>query len=139
MHKGACFCGSVEIEVHGKSLDMGYCHCTSCRTHTGAPLVAYTIWRKEDVVVSKGADLLSGFNKVGTSNRKFCTRCGGAIFIDQPLLGVVDVPASLLPTLSFEPTAHLNYGERMMSVRDGLPKFKDMPREIGGSGELVAE
>jgi hypothetical protein len=42
-HNGACFCGAVEIAVHGDPIDMGYCHCTSCRTYSGAPLVAFTI------------------------------------------------------------------------------------------------
>jgi len=26
-----------------------------------------------------------------------------------------------------------------MAVRDGLPKFKDFPKEFGGSGDTVAE
>jgi hypothetical protein len=27
----------------------------------------------------------------------------------------------------------------MVSVRDGLPKFKDLPSELGGSGESLAD
>ena len=32
-----------------------------------------------------------------------------------------------------------NYGEKVMAVRDGLPKFKDFPKEFGGSGDTVPE
>ena len=32
VHKGACFCGSVQIEVVGEPAVMGYCHCSSCRS-----------------------------------------------------------------------------------------------------------
>jgi hypothetical protein len=28
---------------------------------------------------------------------------------------------------------------RVMAVRDGLPKFKDFPKEFGGSGEMLPE
>jgi hypothetical protein len=33
----------------------------------------------------------------------------------------------------------VNYGERVMPVRDGLPKFKDFPKDFGGSGETLPE
>src|SRR5918997_884428 len=79
-NKGACFCGAVEVEATGAPVDMGYCHCASCRTYAGAPLVAFTIWPAADVAVTKGAEHLGGFNKVGTSDRKFCVRCGGHLF-----------------------------------------------------------
>jgi hypothetical protein len=26
-----------------------------------------------------------------------------------------------------------------MAVKDGLPKFKDFPKEFGGSGDMLAE
>ncbi len=55
-HRGTCFCGAVEIEATGAPMEMGYCHCASCRHHSGAPLSAYLLWRAEDVRVSKGAD-----------------------------------------------------------------------------------
>lgn len=139
MHKGTCFCGAVEIEATGAPVDMGYCHCASCRTYAGAPLVAFTIWPAADVEVTRGAEHLGRFNKVGTSDRKFCVRCGGHLFIDHPHLGVVDVRAAVLPTVRFEPKAHLNYAEAVLPMKDGLPKFRDMPAEIGGSGELMDE
>lgn len=59
--------------------------------------------------------------------------------LDHPHLSVIDVRASILPTVQFRPKAHLNYAESVMRIRDGLPKFKDLPVEIGGSGEVVPE
>jgi len=29
---------------------------------------------------------------------------------------------------------HVHYQETMLRIRDGKPKFKDMPTEMGGSG-----
>jgi hypothetical protein len=34
---------------------------------------------------------------------------------------------------------HLNYEEKLLSIRDGLPKLRDFPKEIGGSGETMPE
>jgi hypothetical protein len=31
------------------------------------------------------------------------------------------------------------YAETVLPMRDGLPKLKDFPKELGGSGEMVAE
>jgi len=139
LHKGTCFCGAVEVTTRGEPIDMGYCHCGSCRAYAGTPLVAFTIWPAAAVEVTSGAELLGRFNKVGTSDRVFCTRCGGHLFIDHPQLGLVDVRAAILPTVRFAPKAHLNYAAAVLPVKDGLPKFRDLPAEIGGSGELVPE
>jgi hypothetical protein len=138
-HTGTCFCGAVAIEVTGTPVEMGYCHCSSCRAYSGAPVTAFILWRQEDVKVSKGAELLGRFNKTGFSNRQFCTRCGGHVMAHHPAFGFTDVHAAVLPTLPFNPTVHLNYAEMVLRMKDGLPKLKDFPAEAGGSGELLPE
>ena len=47
--------------------------------------------------------------------------------------------AATLPTLSFSPGIHVSYAETVLHMRDGLPKLKDFPSELGGSGESIAE
>ena len=39
----------------------------------------------------------------------------------------------------FKATVHLNYEDTVLKVRDGLPKLKDFPAAIGGSGETMPE
>jgi hypothetical protein len=56
----------------------------------------------------------------------------------QPL-GLVDIFAGTIPTLDFVPAVHVNYAETVLPMKDGLPKLKDFPAELGGSGVLVAE
>jgi len=138
-HKGGCFCGAVSIEVAGAPEAMGYCHCTSCRSYAGAPVSAFTLWKADQVQVTQGAGLLGAINKTGFSNRRFCSRCGGHVLVEHPTLGMVDVHASTIPTLAFAPGVHLNYAETVLPMKDGLPKLKDFPAEIGGSGETMAE
>jgi hypothetical protein len=138
-HQGTCFCGAVQIVARGTPVEMGYCHCGSCRSYTGAPFVAFILWRAEDVEISKGSEFLAGFNKVGTSDRRFCTRCGGHLLTYHPGLPYTDVYACKLPTVPFRPIVHLNYSEAVLPIRDGLPKLRDFPAHAGGSGEEVPE
>ena len=58
---------------------------------------------------------------------------------NHPTFGLVDVFAATIPTLAFVPGVHVNYAETVLPMRDGLPKLKDFPKELGGSGEAVAE
>ena len=54
-------------------------------------------------------------------------------------VGLVDVYAATIPTLQFKPGVHVNYAETVLPMRDGLPKMKDFPADLGGSGEQMRE
>jgi hypothetical protein len=136
---GACFCGAVEIEVTGAPEEMGYCHCASCRSYSGAPVSAYILWTSGNVRVTKGAGLIGRFAKTGMSERMFCTRCGGHVMTAHPAFGLTDVHAAVLPGIAFAPSVHLNYAETVLPMKDGLPKLRDFPASVGGSGEEVPE
>src|SRR5438477_8927372 len=73
-HKGRCYCGAVEIELRGDPLDMGYCHCENCRRYSAAPVSAFTLWKKENVSVTKGAEFLGKFKSSDISDRRYCTK-----------------------------------------------------------------
>jgi hypothetical protein len=34
---------------------------------------------------------------------------------------------------------HVNYQEAVLRIKDGLPKLKDFPKEMGGSGVSLPE
>jgi hypothetical protein len=138
-HKGTCFCGSVGIEVSGEPEGMGYCHCASCRSWSAGPVNAFTLWKPATVRITKGEYLIGEFAKTPNSLRQFCSRCGGHIMTTHPELGLIDVFAATVPSLAFAAGVHVNYAETVLPTKDGLPKFKDFPAEIGGSGEQVPE
>ena len=138
-YKGECFCGTVRIEVSGEPEGMGYCHCGSCRSWSAGPVNAFTLWKPGAVRVTAGAEHIGMFQKTPVSQRQFCKQCGGHVMTNHPPLGLVDVYAATLPTLSFKPGIHVHYAETVLPMRDGLPKMKDFPKELGGSGETVAE
>ena len=138
-HSGGCFCGAVQIAVTGAPEAMGYCHCASCRSWSAGPVNAFTLWKPDAVKITRGADHLGVFNKTERSSRKWCKTCGGHVLTDHPGFGLVDVYAATIPTAPFNAGLHVNYGETVLRIKDGLPKQKDMPKEMGGSGEIVAE
>jgi len=138
-YKGRCFCGAVQIEVSGAPEAMGYCHCRSCRSWSGGPVNAFTLWQPGALTVTAGADQVLTFQKSPLSQRQSCRTCGGHIMANHPPLGLVDVFAATLPALKFEPAVHVNYAETVLPMRDGLPKLRDFPKEFGGSGETVPE
>ena len=138
-HTGSCFCGAVEVQVTGAPEGMGYCHCRSCRSWSGGPVNAFTLWKPEAVTITAGAQHVATFEKTPMSQRRYCAKCGGHLMTNHPTLGLVDVFAATLPTLPFTPGVHVNYAETVLPMRDGLPKLKDFPAELGGSGEAVAE
>jgi hypothetical protein len=138
-HRGKCFCGAVEIEVQGAPEGMGYCHCESCRSWSAGPINAFTLWQPQNVKVIKGEEHLGRFKKTATSDRHFCQKCGGHLMTDHPPLGLVDVYAATIPTLKFSPGVHVNYSETVLPMKDGLPKLKDFPAELGGSGIALPE
>ena len=138
-HTGSCFCGAVEIEARGAPEAMGFCHCNSCRAYSGAPVAAFTLWKADAVTVTKGEEGLGRFNKTDFSGRRFCTKCGGHVLVEHPSLEMIDVHASTLPSLAFVPAVHLHYQDTVLPMKDGLPKMRDFPAEVGGSGEVMAE
>jgi hypothetical protein len=138
-HTGSCYCGAVEIDASGAPVEMGYCHCEACRRYSGMPVNAFTLWKPDNVRVTKGEQFLGKFKSSEMSERWYCTKCGGNVLVEHATLGLVDVPAGVLPTLAFKPTVHLNYEETVLPTKDGLPKLKDFPAEIGGSGETLPE
>lgn len=138
-HKGACFCGAVQIEVSGAPAAMGYCHCESCRHWSAGPINAFSLWAPDSVKVTQGAEHIGTFAKTDNSHRKWCKACGGHLMTDHPGMGMVDVYAAILPTLAFEPMVHVFYSEKVVAIKDGLPKMADVPAEMGGSGNLLPE
>jgi hypothetical protein len=138
-YTGNCFCGAVEVAVSGAPVIMGYCHCDSCREWSAAPVNAFTIWPRDKVTVTKGGELIGTFNRTDRSFRKWCKTCGGHVFTEHPHMGVIDVYAGIIRGFPFKAALHVHYQEAFLRVRDGLPKMKDLPKEFGGSGEVMAD
>jgi hypothetical protein len=138
-YEGHCFCGAVRFTVTGEPAAMGYCHCTSCRSWSAGPINAFMLWKPQAVKVTRGAGSIGTYTKTPNSQRQFCTKCGGHVMTDHPEWQLVDVYAATVPDFPFKAGVHVNYQETVLRCRDGLPKLKDLPAEMGGSGASVEE
>jgi len=138
-YEGSCFCGAVGLTVTGEPAAAGFCHCESCRSWAAAPVNAFSLWKPEAVKITRGEDCIGVHHKTEKSYRKFCKRCGGHLLTDHPPFGLVDVYAATIPAYRHEPKVHVHYAETVLRMKDGLPKMKDLPKEMGGSGDTVPE
>lgn len=138
-HSGTCFCGAVEVTVTGEPVGMGYCHCESCRSWSAGPVNAFTLWPDGTFAVTKGEEFIGTYNKTPRSDRHYCTKCGGHVMTHHPHWKLMDIYAATIPSFTFTPGVHVNYAETVLPMKDGLPKMRDFPAELGGSGDLLPE
>ena len=82
MHKGACLCGAVTIEVEGELPPPDACHCSQCRRQSGH------YWASTDVprtaVTLRGDDHVTWYQSSPKVRRGFCATCGAFLFWDPP-------------------------------------------------------
>lgn len=138
-YHGSCFCQSVQITVTGEPAAMGYCHCASCRSWSAGPVNAFTLWKPTSLQITKGKEHLLSYAKTANSQRQWCAKCGGHVLTEHPEWGLTDVYAATIPAFPFKAGVHVNYQDSVLPVHDGLPKLRDLPQEMGGSGQTMAE
>ena len=139
-YHGSCFCGAVQFTVSGEPAGMGYCHCESCRSWSAGPVNAFTLWKPEAVQVTQGAEQ----HRHVTTRRRTAIASGArpAAATSSPSIpawGSSTCTRRSFRTSRTRPGVHVNYQETKLRIKDGLPKMKDVPKEMGGSGVLIAE
>ncbi|HEY8571181.1 GFA family protein [Phenylobacterium sp.] len=103
-HTGRCLCGAVTFEVSGPAKWTGYCHCHSCRKHTGAPVSAFAGFERDQVRMT--GQPLARFASSPGVQRGFCARCGSTISYEGERwpsefhvhVGAFDRPEDFAPT-----------------------------------------
>jgi len=138
-YEGSCFCGKVAFTVTGEPAAMGYCHCNSCRQWSASPVNAFSLWKPEAVKFTRGEDQVGTYHKGELSHRRWCKACGGHLLTVHPPWNLVDVYVGVLRDFPFKPGLHVNYTATVLPMHDGLPKLRDVPKELGGSGEPTPE
>ena len=116
-------CGAVRYEAQGEPLYTGYCHCRSCRHHSGAAVAGMLVFKPEKVRFSAAKPSI--YNSSPGVERGFCGRCGTSLtWQGQGLIslhiGTLDDPDG------HEPTLHWRYEERSPWCDAGrdLPQVK---------------
>jgi hypothetical protein len=76
-YSGRCLCGAVHFEAHRKPKWVRWCHCESCRRHSGAPANVFVSFENDAVTVKKGA--IAKYSSSPGVERGFCARCGSTL------------------------------------------------------------
>ncbi|HEY8003047.1 MAG TPA: GFA family protein [Phenylobacterium sp.] len=76
-HEGGCLCGAVRFAVEGPAKWTAYCHCQSCRKHTGAPVSAFAGFEADRCEFTRGE--LQRYASSSGVKRGFCGACGSTL------------------------------------------------------------
>lgn len=131
MLTGQCHCGAIHYEMPSEVLHHALCHCTDCRRHAGAPMVAWAMIPAEQLRITSGQP--TTYNSSEHGRRLFCAACGTGLFYinEANLPGMVDIQTATLDDPdALPPTAHIQVAERLSWMRhaDTLPTFERYPR-----------
>jgi hypothetical protein len=77
LYKGRCLCGSVRFEARGAPKWVLWCHCESCRRHSGAPASVFVAFENDAVMVAQGE--IAKYTSSPGVERGFCARCGSTL------------------------------------------------------------
>src|SRR5205823_12518266 len=75
--EGNCLCGAVRFVATGQPESVAWCHCESCRKHSGAPVSVFVAFKRDAYVVTEGQ--ITKFNSSPGRWRGFCARCGSTL------------------------------------------------------------
>lgn len=134
-----CYCGESSVTVQGDPSMQVMCHCIDCRRWGGAFCQAAKLY-PSDKVSYTGNGIGKNKKDDGSLERRIsCGKCGGVLLDDMTAgMNMKMVPAGLFDT-PFTPGMQIKYADRVISIKDGLTKFKDFPKDMGGSDEKIDE
>ena len=138
MHlKGKCACGSVTFEVNGEPIAQVYCHCRSCQLAHSAPVVAAALFPANSVTYEGDVQKVTVTDRKDAPRRVTCAKCGTRVVNEPPFPVRAILPALCETSDWFKPQMHIQWQDHTLDMRDDLPKFLDVPKEFGGTGQLA--
>ena len=113
IYNGRCLCGAVRFEAKGAPKWVRWCHCESCRRHSGAPSNVFVSFENSAVTVTQGT--IAKYRSSERTTRGFCPQCGSTLTCASIRLptethyyvGAFDRAAELAPKGGFFPEERL--------------------------------
>ena len=121
IYSGRCLCGAVRFEATGKPKWVRWCHCESCRRHSGAPANAFVSFENDAVTITEGA--IAKYNSSPGVERGFCARCGSTLTCASVRLATEThyYVGAFERAAELKPTGEFFAGERLpwVHIQDG--------------------
>lgn len=129
MPRGQCHCGAVRYEMPAETIHKAICHCSDCRRHAGAPMVAWGLVHKDQIRI-EGAT--KEYASSSNGRRHFCPNCGTALFYTNDVIfpGQIDVqiatlddPGEIVPDIQVQAAERIGWMEGI----ERMPAFERYP------------
>ena len=124
--EGGCLCGALRYRSTKPPLRGVICHCSMCRKHSGAPILAFVQFPMDSFRWLKGEP--ARYQSSRFAQRGFCSSCGSTITMHEEVLedrmqvtlGSLDDPGAV------EVDDHVWTQEKIswFEVDDKLPRFR---------------
>lgn len=124
---GRCYCGAVKFEVVRPIESLIHCHCTMCRSLTGAAFTTWVSVALERFHYVDGEEYLQTYPVSPHVDKRFCRICGtGVSYLDARYPGILGIPAGVIQLpLGQQPSAHYFVSDKAtwLHICDDLPQF----------------
>ena len=124
MPDGHCLCGQLRFVAEGDPTWVVYCHCASCRRHTGSPVACFVNYPLERVQFTGARTTYESSPGV---TRSHCATCGTPIaYQTNKRPGEIDLYLNAFDEPGrFEPQAHVYFEELLpwFDTRDEKPRL----------------
>jgi hypothetical protein len=129
MPTGQCHCGAVRYEMPADTIHKALCHCSDCRRHAGAPVVAWGLVERNQLRVDGKTKEYASSER---GRRHFCPECGTSLFYTNEAVfpGKIDVqiatlddPAAITPDIQVQAAERIGWMERLGEI----PTFERYP------------
>jgi hypothetical protein len=132
---GGCACGAVRYRLSAQPFDAGYCHCTTCRASSGAPVLAFASVPVEAFALTKGEPRRR--RSSGFGERTFCGDCGAQLTMQvdhEPqtidfTLASLDDPAAVVPQFHLWVQSRIGW----FDTADALPRHQQSRPNTAGT------
>ena len=124
--EGGCLCGAVRYRATAAPLRGVICHCSMCRRHSGAPILAFVHFPKDSFRWLKSEP--ARYRSSRFAQRGFCPSCGSTVSMHEDVLAdrVQITVGSLDDPGAVKMDDHVWAQEKVpwLEVEDGLPRFR---------------
>ena len=110
--EGSCLCGAVRFAAIGQPESVVWCHCESCRKHSGAPVSVFVAFKRDAWRLTEGQ--ITKFNSSPGRWRGFCARCGSTLTCEGERSNETHFHVGAFrDAAQFQPTRHIFPEERL--------------------------
>lgn len=82
--EGGCLCGAIRYRSTAAPVRGVICHCSMCRKHSGAPILAFVHFPRDAFTWVKGEP--TRYRSSPYAERGFCPKCGSTLSMHEEVL-----------------------------------------------------